>query len=146
MGLIAYLWGREKAPAAVLKYEAPHSIPTHVVALDGKLNTLWHVQSLPTAMGHGISAADIDGDGNTVFERRFGAHADMVDVFEDSHGNSRIAVSVCVSGPAYCLEPDGNVVWALSEEAVPHGQAVWAGNFIPDRAGTEVIILAFGQV
>ena len=45
----------------------------------------------------------------------------------------------------YCLDPRGKIIWSKSREEVPHGQALWAGNFMPDRSGTEIIILKSGH-
>ena len=160
MTMIAYFDGVSSPPSFVLKYEASHQIPTHAVAFDAELNTIWHVKGKPTAMGHHADVGDINGDGRdeiifgelavngegeTVFEREFGAHADMVEIFDSPSGNRRIVLSICVHGPAYCLTPAGDTIWEKSKEEVPHGQSVWAGNFLPDRNGSELVLQTSGH-
>jgi hypothetical protein len=160
MIMVAHLRGANSPPSFVLKYEASQQIPTHAVAFDAELNTIWHVEGKPTAMGHHADVGDIDGDGRdeivfgelavngdgeTVFEREFGAHADMVEIFDGPSGDRRIVLSICLHGPVYCLTPAGDTIWAKSKEEVPHGQSAWAGNFLPDRPGLEIVLLTSGH-
>jgi hypothetical protein len=44
------------------------------------------------------------------------------------------------------MSSKGEVLWEKTREEVPHGQGIWAGNFIDDEPGTEVIILRSGHV
>ncbi|MFX0204290.1 MAG: hypothetical protein ACFFCW_49970, partial [Candidatus Hodarchaeota archaeon] len=57
-----------------------------------------------------------------------------------------ILISICGTGPLYCLSPSGDVIWNKTREEVEHGQAVWVGNFIEDRDGKEIIVCASGHV
>lgn len=159
--LIARLHGRDARPSIVLKYESDNQIPGHVVALDSELRTLWRIRTGPHALGHGPTVADLNADGRDdlvlghlaldhagkpIFEKDFGAHADMTDVFRSGpNGDLRILVSVCGHGPAFCLAPDGSIVWQKTRADVPHGQGIWAGNFIRARAGLEAVILRSGH-
>ena len=158
--MIARLAGVDSPPCFILKYEASNRIPTHAVAFDAGLNTVWRVRGKPTAMGHHTAVADIDrdgrdevvfgelavdGDGERIFERKFGSHADMVEIFDTPAGDRRIVLSICNHGPVYCLDPTGLTVWEKSREEVPHGQAAWAGNFLPERTGLEMVLLTSGH-
>jgi hypothetical protein len=159
--MVARLHGRGRPLSFILKYESSNNIDTHAAALDANLATLWQIHRRPTAMGHHATVADLNGDGRddvifgelavdsagkTLFEHRFGRHADMTDVFDADDGGKRILVSICQTGPAYCLEPNGRIVWQKTRKEVPHGQAIWAGDFLPDRPGLEAIILCSGHV
>jgi len=160
--LILHLNGKDEPISIVLKYsDTDPTIPPRVVAMDTSLNTLWHIRPKPHVMAHHATAADIDGDGRdeivlgslavdgngrTIFEYDFKTHTDMADVFDVPNGEKRILIGLCGIGPAYCFTPDGRIIWQKSKEDVPHGQGVWAGNFIPDRPGKEVIIMRNGHV
>ena len=48
--------------------------------------------------------------------------------------------------PAYCLSAKGEVLWEKTRQEVPHGQGIWAGNFIDEEPGIESIILRSGHV
>ena len=158
--MIAYLGGPDAPPCFVLKYEASNRIPTHAAAFDAGLNTVWHVRGKPAAMGHHTAVADIDrdgreevvfgelavdGEGETIFEREFGAYADMVEIFDTPADDRRIVLSICVHGPVYCLDPTGRTIWEKSRQEVPHGQSAWAGNFLPERNGLEIVLLTSGH-
>jgi len=163
MALIAHLDGPDKRPSIVLKYEASNRIPCHVVALGPDLRVRWRLKTRPTGMGHIPTVADLDGDGRdeivlgqTVlngdgsvrWQRTFGIHADCTDVADltDSPGRE-VLVSICSKGPAYCLAgTDGKTLWQKTRKDVPHGQAIWAGDFMPKRPGQEVVILCSGHV
>ena len=153
--------GPSHPPAIVLKYEASNRVPPLVAALDSALRDLWQLRPKLNAVSHGPAIADLNGDGReeivlgelavdgrgrTLFEKDFGSHADMIDVFRDAQGRRRVLVSVCNHGPAHCLAADGSVVWSKTREEVPHGQAIWAGNFLPERPGVEAIVLRSGHV
>jgi len=163
MALIAYLDGQDELPSIVLKYEASGRIPCHVVALDHELKIRWRLRTRPTGMGHIPTVADLDGDGRdeivlgeTVlnhdgsirWQQEFETHADSTDVADltDSPGEE-VLVSLCGKGPAYCLSgKSGEILWRKTKKDVPHGQAIWAGDFIRGRAGKEVVILCSGHV
>lgn len=159
---VAFPDGKSRPPRLMLKYDASNTIPPHAVMMDASLGTLWHVRPKLTAIGHISSVADVNGDGRdefvlgelvldgngqTVFENDFGRHADMVTVADViAGGRPEILVSVCSTGPAYCLSAQGDVLWQKSKEEVSHGQAIWAGDFIVDEPGNEVVILCSGHV
>jgi hypothetical protein len=161
---IAHLYGKNKPPSIVLKYGASNGIPCHAFALDGSLNVLWHIAGSKHSMGHIPTVADVDGDGfdeivlghmladhngKVLWDKgeQFDWHADTTAVAElVPNQGKQILISVCGIGPLYCLAPDGRILWQKTREQVEHGQAVWAGNFIEDRNGREVIVLAYGHV
>jgi hypothetical protein len=158
---IAFLHGRQQPPSIVLKYEASGHVPTHAVALDATLKTLWHVKADPTAAGHLPTVGDIDGDGRDEFllgallidddgavlwRKAAANHADCTAVFRPTSGPDKAAlVSICNTGPAFCLSASGQTIWEKSTTEVSHGQGIWAGNFMADRPGPEVIILRSGH-
>jgi hypothetical protein len=161
---IAYINGRDKAPAIILKYGASNGIVCHAFALDSSLNILWHVEGTKNSMGHVPTVADVDGDGReeivlghmlvdhdgaVVWDkgRQFEWHADATAVagLIPGQGN-QVLISVCGIGPVYCLSPAGQTMWQKRREEIAHGQAVWVGNFIPNRPGKEVIACASGHV
>lgn len=161
MGAIAFLRGPEGPPAILLKYGSSNRIPGRVVALSAELEVLWDVSLDAHAVGHIPTVADLDGDGREEFVagegvlnddgavmwiREFGRHADMTTV-ADVHPNPgpEVLMGICGTGPAYCLAGDGTTLWELSQEDVSHGQGVWAGDFIPEEPGPEVIILRQGH-
>lgn len=159
---VAYFHGYDNQPCLIAKFEASNQIPPRIVALDSDLNILWQRDTKLTAVGHHPTVYDldgdgreevvfgelaIDGDGQTVFEHDFLHHADMTDVcIRESDKMPCIAVSICVSGPAYMMTRDGEILWQKPEVEVPHGQGIWCGNFLPDRPGTETIILRSGHL
>jgi hypothetical protein len=161
---IAWLSGPDKPPSIVLKYGASNDIDCHAFALDSTLNILWHIAGNKNSMGHILTVADVDGDGcdeivlghmladhngKVLWDRGkdFGWHADTTAVAElIPNEGKQILISVCGIGPLYCLAPNGSILWQKTREQVEHGQAVWAGNFIEDEPGKEVIVLASGHV
>jgi hypothetical protein len=54
-------------------------------------------------------------------------------------------MSICQTGPAFCLSPSGEELWSLSQEEVSHGQGIWPGDFLVDEPGQEVIVLRSGH-
>lgn len=162
MAQIAYLEGTGGRPAIVLKYEASGRVPCHAVALDPTLKTLWHLETHGDAMGHIPTVGDVDGDGGEeialgrilvdakgqiLWEKQAQRHADCTAMFDLSgKAEKRVLVSICGTGPAFCLSADGRTVWEKTTREVSHGQGIWAGNFIAENAGPEVIILRSGHV
>jgi len=157
--LVARLDGADNPASVVVKYEASGRIPTLAVAYDHQLDKRWEVRGEPDDMGHHARIVDLVGDGRDdivfgqlavnsegerIFHRDFPHHADMIDIFTID-GEKRLLVTICVDGPAYCLDADGESVWEKTQDEVPHGQAGWAGNFIPDRPGLETIIQVSGH-
>jgi outer membrane protein assembly factor BamB len=160
-GRVAYLHGKRKPPAIVLKYEASGRVPSHAVALDAKLETLWHVSAEAKAAGHLPSVGDIDGDGRDeivlgtlavdddgteLWQKPARNHADCTAIFQPSASSPKAAlISICNSGPAFCLSAAGETLWEKTTEEVSHGQGIWAGNFIEEEPGQEVVILKSGH-
>jgi hypothetical protein len=161
VGLVAFLQGQHAAPAIVLKYEASGRVPTHAFALNAELETLWHLQADPTAMGHLPTVGDIDADGkdeialgttlvdddgHVMWRKSAGQHADCTDIFCPTPAASQaVLVSICNTGPAYCLSSSGKTIWEKSRTEVCHGQGIWAGDFLPESDGLEVIVLKSGH-
>lgn len=161
VGKIAFLKGRKRPPAIVLKYEASGRVPTHAIALDSTLQTVWHVSGKPTDVGHLPSVGDVDGDGRdeivlgttlvdddgkVLWRKQARNHADCTAVFQPFTKPGRaVLISICNSGPAFCLSVSGRTIWEKTTEEVSHGQGIWAGDFIEEEPGTEVIILKSGH-
>lgn len=162
VGRIAYLQGRDEAPSIVVKYGASGHVPCHVVALDPTLKTLWHLHTHGNAMAHVPTVGDIDGDGRdeimvgtllldddgkVLWEKKARHHADCTAILDLPRESARaVLIGICNSGPAYCLSADGKTLWEKTPEEVSHGQGIWAGNFIHEEPGQEVIILRSGHV
>ncbi len=160
--LIAHLHGPDAPPAIVLKYEASGRIPCHAFAFDHQLQPLWHIDAEPHAMGHMGTVCDIDGDGCTElllgqmlagadgqprWVKTFGSHADFTAAQPLCPGEEpRLFMSICGTGPAYCLDVQGNIIWQASAEEVTHGQGMWVGRFIEGEPGMQAIILKSGHV
>jgi hypothetical protein len=161
VGRVAFLDGAEGPPSLVLKYGASNRIPGHVVALDADLGPRWHAELDVNATGHIPTVGDVDDDGRdevlagealldddgtVIWQQPFGRHADMTEI-ADVHPDEGVEVlmSICTIGPAYCLDPDGTVLWQLSADVVTHGQGIWAGDFLTDEPGVEVVVLRSGH-
>lgn len=161
IGRIACLQGKNGPPAIVLKYEASGRVPTHAVALDAELKTIWHVEAKNTAIAHLPSVGDVDDDdndeiilgttlvdddGSILWDKQALNHADCTAVFQPTaKADNAILISICNTGPAFCLSGTGDVIWEKTTKEVSHGQGVWAGNFIDEVPGAEVIILKSGH-
>jgi len=167
LALVAHLDGKDKPASVIVKYEASGSIPPLAVAYDHKLNKRWEVRGRPCSkkekrgadMGHQAVVTDltgdgrddvvfgqlaVDSDGKTIFRRDLEAHADGADVFT-LDGEKRVLLTLCKTGPAYCLDAKGETVWQKTKDEVSHGQAGWAGNFLPEREGLETIVQVSGH-
>lgn len=161
IGRIAFLHGRQRPPCIVLKYEASGRVPTHAVALDASLETIWHLKAEPNDVGHLPSVGDVDGDGRdevalgnllvdddgTRLWRNVALnHADCTAIFQPFPKAERaVLLSICNSGPAFCLSATGKAIWEKTRAEVSHGQGIWAGNFVDEEPGSEVIILKSGH-
>lgn len=160
-GMIAFLKGKDGPASVVLKYGASGRVPSHAVALAPNLNTIWQIKGEPTDVGHLPSVGDLDGDGcdevllgttlidddgSLLWRQPAQNHADCTAIFQP-HGspNKAALMSICNSGPAFCLDPTGKTIWKKTTEEVSHGQGIWAGNFIDSKPGNEVIILKSGH-
>ena len=158
---VAYLKGRAGPPSIVMKYEASGRVPTRAVALNANLETIWQVDGKPTDMGHLPSVGDIDSDGRDEFllgttlvdddgdvlwTQPAQNHADCTAIFQPPGQAGKAAlISICNTGPAFCLNPSGKSIWQKTTDEVSHGQGIWAGNFIDSEPGNEVIILKSGH-
>lgn len=159
--MIAHLNGQDKPVSIILKYsDTDPTIQPLVVALDTSLNILWSMRPKTSETAHHASIADIDSDGSDeivlggiaidkngsiIYRRTVNTHTDFTDVIDMNLADKRILYSICETGPAYCISPNGKTIWETTKEKVPHGQGIWGGNFIPDIPGEEVIILRSGH-
>ena len=165
--LVARLDGPDRPASLVVKYEASGTIPALAVAYDHEWNPRWKVHDREelgakpavSDMGHHAIVTDLTGDGRDdvvfgqlavnpegqpIFQRDFPAHADGIDAFT-LDGETRLLVTICNVGPAYCLSATGETLWEKTQQEVSHGQAGWVGNFLPDRPGLEAVILVSGH-
>lgn len=162
LGRIAYLDGIDHPTSIVLKYEASGNVPSHAIALSPSLELRWHIRSHPDAIGHIPTVGDVDGDGRedivlgrilaassgkVLWQKIARRHADCT-ALVDLPGQSQKAVliSICGTGPAFCMSAEGKTVWSKDFDEVSHGQGIWAGNFLDDEPGQEVVILRSGHV
>jgi len=161
IGRIAYPQGRDKPPAVVLIFGASGFVPCHAVALDGRLETLWHVAADGKAMAHVPAVGDVDGDardevvcgtlladhnGKVVWEKKYLNHADCTAILpQENKAEKAVLVSICNTGPAACLSARGEALWEKTRAEVSHGQGIWTGNFIDKEPGQEVIICKSGH-
>jgi len=162
VGHMAFLDGPQKPPSIVLKYGASNYVPCRAAALDAELKTRWQLQASRHAMGHVPTVGDVDGDGRdetmlgtllagpagqSLWEKPVERHADCT-VIADVHPTPgrEVLLSICSTGPAYCLSARGAVLWEKTREEVPHGQGIWTGDFLADEPGLEAIILRSGHV
>jgi hypothetical protein len=162
VGRIAFLSGKDRKPSIVLKYGASNHVPCYAVALDDKLEILWEIQGSKHSMGHIPTIGDINSDGkdevilgtliadaagNTLWEKKVDRHADCIAIANVHPAEGQeVLISICSTGPAYCMSAKGEVLWEKTRQEVPHGQGIWAGNFINEEPGMESIILRSGHV
>ena len=162
VGRVAFLDGKDKPPSIVLKYGASNFVPCYATALDAKLRILWEIKGSRHAMGHVPTVGDVDADGrdeiifgtlladekgDILWEKEVERHADCT-VIADVHPSpgQEVLISICSTGPAFCMSADGKMLWEKTRKDVPHGQGIWVGNFIDEAPGPEVIILRSGHV
>lgn len=160
-GWIAHLRGKDGPPAVLLKYETSGRVPTHAVALNAGLETIWQIASEPKAMGHLPTVGDVDGDGRdevilgttlvdddgtVLWQKEARNHADCTAIFQPTaKPDKAVLISICNTGPAFCVAASGETIWEKTTEEVSHGQGIWAGNFLEEEPGPEVIILKSGH-
>jgi hypothetical protein len=159
VGRIAFLDG--ESPAIVLKYGASNHVPCLGVALDAELEILWEVRGDRHSMGHLPTVDDIDGDGRdevifgtlvvdddgtVLWQKQVARHADCTTAADVAPAPGKeVFMSICGTGPAFCLTLAGETVWEKTREEVPHGQAIWTADFLDDHPGLETIILHSGH-
>lgn len=162
VGRVAFLDGKDKPPSIVLKYGASNHVPCYAAALSPKLELLWEIHGSKHSMGHVPTVGDVDEDGRdelilgtlladekgrTIWEKEVDRHADCTAIADVHPAAGReVFISVCSTGPAFCMSAEGKVLWAKTRKEVPHGQGIWVGNFITKEPGLEVIILRSGHV
>lgn len=162
VGMVAYLNGKNNPPSIVLKYSASSNVPCYVAALNANLDILWMRRLNNHAAGHIPTVGDvdrdgkdeilvgamlIDDDGNPLWMKENPKHADctaIADVIPENQGDE-LFMSICSTGPAYCMSVDGKTLWEKTKEEVRHGQGIWIGNFVDERKGPEAIILCSGH-
>jgi hypothetical protein len=159
VGRVAYLEGRDKPPAIVLVFGASNFVPGRVVALDSKLQTLWHLTLGRKSVAHMPVVGDINGDGKEdivagtavvdangklLWEIPAKHHADCTAIGVAGPIKA-VFMSICASGPAHCLSPQGKMIWEKTSTEVSHGQGIWLGNFIDKEPGQEAIICKSGH-
>jgi hypothetical protein len=162
VGRIAFPEGKHSNPLIVLKYGASNHVPCYAAALDDKLKVVWQMRGSKHSMGHVPTVGDVDYDGKdelilgtlmadatgkVLWEKKVDRHADCTAI-ADVHPSAgrEVLISVCSTGPAYCMSAKGEVLWEKTRQEVPHGQGIWAGDFIDEEPGMEVIILRSGHV
>ncbi len=160
LGRIVFLQGRDKPPSLVMIFGASGFVPCHAVALDAKLQAIWHLTADGKAMAHVPTVGDVDGDGRdeivcgtlladsggkVIWEKKYLNHADCTAILETGKSEKTVLVSICNTGPAACLSPRGETLWEKTRAEVSHGQGIWAGDFIENRPGLEAIILRSGH-
>ena len=162
VGRVAFLHGKTKAASIVLKYGASNFVPCYAAALNAKLEILWEIHGSAHSMGHVPTVGDVDMDGREevvlgtlladeegriLWEKEVERHADCA-IFADVHPSAgqEVLMSICSTGPVFCMSAKGEVLWEKTRREVPHGQGIWAGNFIDKEPGLEAIILRSGHV
>jgi hypothetical protein len=163
VGMIAYLNGRNSPPSIIIKYSASNNVPCYVAALNTNLDIIWMRRLSKHAAGHIPTVADpdrdgkdeiligamlIDDNGNPLWMKEITKHADCTAIFDVNPENfgDELFMSICGTGPAYCMSVNGKTLWEKTKKEVPHGQGIWIGNFINERKGYEAIILCSGHI
>ena len=162
VGRMAFLHGKDEPASIVLKYGASNFVPCYAVALNERLEILWEIHSSKHSMGHVPTVGDVDMDGREeiifgtlladeegkiLWEKKVERHADCA-LIADVHPSAgrEVLMSICSTGPVFCLSANGNMLWEKTRQEVPHGQGIWIGNFMDKEPGLEVIILRSGHV
>jgi len=162
VGRVAFLHGREKSASIILKYGASNFVPCFAAALNERLEILWELTGSKHSMGHVPTVGDVDMDGreeiifgtlltdeqgHVLWEKKVERHADCTTI-ADVHPSAgrEVIMSICSTGPVYCMSANGEVLWEKTRQDVPHGQGVWVGNFIDKEPGLEAVILRSGHV
>jgi hypothetical protein len=165
MAFIAYMEGLDQLPTLVLKYEASNHVRGICTGYDKDLNEKWFFQNNNQSIGHIPDIADIDydgkdevcigyaildDDGSLLWEAghpdQLADHADMVtaaDILPEP--GMEILIAECHrGGTAYCYSATGEILWRNSKDC-DHTECIWAGNFIPERPGVELIFQQKGH-
>ncbi len=162
VGRVAFIHGKDKQPSIVLKYGASNFVPCYAAALNAQLEILWEIYGNQHSMGHVPTVGDVDMDGQDeiilgtlladekgkrLWEKKVERHADCA-LIADVHPSAgrEVLMSICSTGPVFCLSAKGKIIWEKTREEVPHGQGIWVGNFIEEEPGLEAIILRSGHV
>jgi len=125
------------------------------VALDEHLQVLWTYTSRWIKYSHCPAyipaVGDIDGDGRDelgggyfvidddgtpLWEKKLGRNMDSVAIAKWDEGRT---LAIC-SGFGHVLDAQGNVVLALGEKEVPHGQEARVADFRDDLPGPELVL------
>jgi len=129
-----------------------------VLACDQNLNVLWTYQNKFDRYGRHSSyipcVGDVDNDGRdevlggnylldydgtVMWEKMMGKHNDSV-VIADVDGGLPNGRECVLSGFGQVIDADGDVIFKLGEEIVPHGQEVRVANFRHDLPGMEIVL------
>ena len=147
--LLANLEGDSLANDFVVK------VGSTVLAFDDELEVLWtyttkwneygeHTAYIPAVGDIDDDGRDevtgghylLDHDGTPLWEKHRARHMDSVIITPWDQGETR----VIASGYGQVLTAKGRSVLRLGKEHVPHGQEVRVADFVPDRAGPEMVI------
>jgi hypothetical protein len=147
--MIANFRGRSTPQDFVIK------LGEHILAFDSSLDLLWEYVCPWTDYGHCpsyiVAVGDIDGDGrdevnggyflldhdgSALWENDIAPHMDSVAVDLWDKGRMR---AIC-SGYGHVVDASGEVVLALGEAHVPHGQEVRVGCFSGERRDPHMVI------
>jgi hypothetical protein len=162
VGRVAFLHGKDKPASIVLKYGASNFVPCYAVALNKELELLWELSGNEHSMGHVPTVGDVDMDGRDeiilgtlladeegkiLWEKKVERHADCTVIADVNPSvEQEVLMSICSTGPVFCMSAKGEVLWEKTRKEVPHGQGIWVGNFIDEEPGLEAIILRSGHV
>jgi hypothetical protein len=130
------------------------------VALDERLRVLWTYRSrwirygrcpayIPAVGDLDADSRDelcggyfvLDDDGRPLWEKELGRNMDSVAITGWDRGNVR---AVC-SGFGHVVDAKGNVILALGQREVPHGQEVRVANLRDDLRGPEMVLRNTGH-
>lgn len=160
MAFIAYMHGPDTLPTLMVKFEGSNHVRGIAVGYNHKLQEEWVFQKDRHSVGHIPQIADIDLDGREEIGLGYAIlddtgellweadipemlhdHADMVtaaDVLPEP--GLEILIAECHrDGNAYCYSSSGELLWRNAKDC-DHTECIWAGNFIPEMPGTELMI------